>query len=133
MADGMRLDKWLWHARFFKTRSLATARCQAGRIRMDGGAVTKAHAAVRPGQVLTFVQGAHVRVVRVLALADRRGPASEAQMLYEDLSPPTREDRLPRDATAPAGLRDKGSGRPTKKQRRALDDWRGRDDTGRPS
>ena len=133
MADGgMRLDKWLWHARFFKTRSLATAQCQAGRIRIDGSAATKAHAAVRPGQVLTFVQGAHVRVVRVLALADRRGPASEAQTLYEDLSPPTREDRMPQDPAAPAALRDKGSGRPTKKQRRALDDWRGRDDTGRP-
>ena len=132
MADGgMRLDKWLWHARFFKTRSLATAQCQAGRIRMDGGAVTKAHATVRPGQVLTFVQGVHVRIVRVVALADRRGPATEAQTLYEDLSPPRTEDRIPRDAAAPAGQRDKGSGRPTKKQRRTLDDWRGRDDPGR--
>ena len=115
----LRLDKWLWYARFFKTRSLATALCQAGKVRVDGAAVTKAHHIVRPGQVLTFVQGNHVRVIKVVALASRRGPAPEAQALYEDLDPPRQETRLPRDPGA--AERPRGAGRPTKKDRRALD------------
>ena len=115
----LRLDKWLWYARFFKTRSLATALCQAGKVRVDGAAVTKAHHIVRPGQVLTFVQGNHVRVIKVVALASRRGPAPEAQALYEDLDPPRQDTRLPRDPGM--AERPRGAGRPTKKDRRALD------------
>ncbi len=84
---GLRLDKWLFYARFFKTRALAAEQCQKGRIRVDGRAVDKSHFTVRPGQTLSFVQGRRVRVVRVTALADRRGPAPEAQGLYEDLTP----------------------------------------------
>ena len=126
---GIRLDKWLWYARFFKTRSLATAQCQAGRVRIDGAVVTKPHAAVRPNQVLTIVQAQQVRVVRVVGLGARRGPASEAQTLYEDLSPPSPETRLPRDPSGhhPASsgpTRVPGSGRPTKRDRRTLDAWR---------
>ena len=116
-----RLDKWLWHARFFKSRSLATALCQSGKLRIAGSAVSKAHHRVKVGDVLTFPQGRHIRVVRVLALAERRGPASEAQQLYEDLSPPTAENRLP------AGPRRTGVGRPTKRERRRIDTLRGRD------
>lgn len=113
----LRLDKWLWQARFFKSRSLASAQCLGGKVRVDGTAVTKAHFAVRPGHVLTFVQGNHVRVVKVRALGTRRGPAPEAQQLYEDLSPPAPETALPRDPASSA-TRAKGSGRPTKKDRR---------------
>jgi ribosome-associated heat shock protein Hsp15 len=90
-----RIDKWLWHARFFKSRSLASKVCHAGRVRVDGAVVWKAHFHVRPGQVLTFAQGDHVRVVRVLALADRRGPSSAARELYADLKPPTAENAVP--------------------------------------
>ena len=117
----IRLDKWLWYARFFKTRSLATEQCTAGRIRVDGSVVRKGHHPARPGQVLTFVQGHHVRVVKVVALGVRRGPASEAATLYEDLAPPTTDNRLPRtdDALAHA-VRDAGAGRPTKKERRQM-------------
>ncbi len=82
-----RLDKWLWCARFFKTRDLAAAQCEGGRIRVSGQVVRKAHYAVRPGDVLTFAQGRAIRVVRVLGLAERRGPASAAAMLYSDLAP----------------------------------------------
>ncbi|HET8729354.1 MAG TPA: RNA-binding S4 domain-containing protein, partial [Alphaproteobacteria bacterium] len=79
-SDGtVRLDKWLWYARFFKTRSLAARTVGEGRVRVDGTVVAKPHWSVRPGQVLTFVQGNHVRVVRVAALGDRRGPAPEAR------------------------------------------------------
>jgi len=80
-----RLDKWLWHARFFKTRGLAQKACEAGRIRVNGRRITKAHRSIGPGDVLTFVQGRLVRIVRVSAVAARRGPAPEAQRLYEDI------------------------------------------------
>ena len=96
--DSLRMDKWLWQARFFKTRALAARVCAAGRLRVDGVKITKAHFAVRPGQVLTFPQGRRIRVVRVLALGDRRGPAKEASTLYEDLS-----DNAPVPRIAPLG------------------------------
>lgn len=92
-----RLDKWLWFARFFKTRSLAARLCEGGRVRINRVPVAKAHQAIRVGDVLTFPQARQIRVVRVLALGDRRGPASEAQRLYEDLAPPE-----PRGPEAPA-------------------------------
>ena len=82
----MRLDKWLWYARFFKTRSLAKRICIEGGIRINGSRTDKAHTAVRVGQILTFRQGRKIRVVRVLGLGVRRGPAYEAASLYLDLS-----------------------------------------------
>jgi ribosome-associated heat shock protein Hsp15 len=84
--EGLRLDKWLWHARFFKTRPLAAQLAEKGRIRINRVPVSKAHYRLRPGDVLTFPQGRTIRVVRVLALGTRRGPASEAQALYEDVA-----------------------------------------------
>ena len=122
-AASIRADKWLWHARFFKTRTLASKVCASGHLRIAGAAVNKAHQKVRVGDVLTFPQGRQIRVVKVLALGTRRGPASEAQQLYEDLKPPTRETRLP-EVAAGAG-RDKGSGRPTKRERRAIEKLHG--------
>jgi ribosome-associated heat shock protein Hsp15 len=116
--EGLRADKWLWYARFFKTRSIATKACNAGKVRIGGNGVSKAHSKVKVGDVLTFPQGRHIRVVKVLALASRRGPASEARNLYEDLKPPEQANRLPR--TAPQG-RAEGTGRPTKKDRRAME------------
>jgi len=86
----LRADKWLWYARFFKTRSLATKACNAGKLRVSGELVSKAHYQVKPGDVLTFPQGRHVRVIKVVSLATRRGPAPEAQALYEDLKGPPR-------------------------------------------
>jgi ribosome-associated heat shock protein Hsp15 len=83
VAESLRIDKWLWHARFCKTRSLAQARAAAGHIRLNGNRVEKSSAAVRPGDILTLTAGRDVLVVRVLGLAERRGPASEARTLYE--------------------------------------------------
>ncbi|KAA0578145.1 RNA-binding S4 domain-containing protein [Azospirillum sp. Sh1] len=115
----LRIDKWLWYARFFKTRSLAAKLCNDGGVRLSGAVVTKAHAAVKPGDVLTFAQGRHIRVIKVVALGTRRGPAPEAQALYEDLAPPVPEERLQDPYRAP------GAGRPTKRDRRAIDALRG--------
>lgn len=110
---GLRLDKWLWHARFFKSRSLAARVCAGGRVRVNRKPRDKPAAAVRVGDVLTFPQGGRIRVVAVAALGERRGPASEAALLYEDLAPPDSGEATPR-----AGRR------PTKAGRRALDRWR---------
>ena len=114
----IRIDKWLWFARFFKTRSLATKLCGGSKVRINSKIVGKSSASVRPGDVLTCPQADRIRVVRVTALASRRGPASEARTLYEDLSPPPPPKRRPPEDIAP---RDSGSGRPTKADRRALD------------
>ncbi len=94
----LRADKWLWYARFFKTRSLAAKICNAGKLRISGELVSKAHHKLKPGDVLTFAQGRHVRVIKVVSLASRRGPAAEAQALYQDLKPPSAEARLPQTA-----------------------------------
>lgn len=85
---GLRLDKWLWQARFFKTRGLAATVASKGKIRINRMLVTKPHYKVRPGDVLTFAQGRDIRVVRIIALGERRGPAPEARTLYEDIGEP---------------------------------------------
>ncbi|MGX9349823.1 RNA-binding S4 domain-containing protein [Shimia sp. W99] len=107
-----RLDKWLWQARFFKTRSLSAKLVTGGHVRVNSAKVSKASHGVVAGDVLTFPQARRVRVIRVLALGERRGPASEAQTLYEDLTP--EQESVPR---AP-GAGEKG--RPTKRDRRSL-------------
>ncbi|MBL26970.1 MAG: RNA-binding protein [Rhodospirillaceae bacterium] len=86
--DALRVDKWLWQARFFKSRGLAAKLCAGGKMRINRQPVSKSHQRVRVGDVLTFPQGKLVRVVRIAALGTRRGPAMEARALYEDLNPP---------------------------------------------
>ncbi len=79
----IRIDKWLFHARFYRTRSLAQAAAGAGKVRLNGTRVEKPAQTVRPGDVITLGKGRDVVSVRILALADRRGPAARAQALYE--------------------------------------------------
>lgn len=124
---GQRLDKWLWCARFFKTRAMATRLIKAGHLRVDGVVMTKPHRQARCGMVLTFAHHffngeQQIRVIRIEALASRRGPAAEAVLLYHDLDPPEAR-RKPGKEPAPAavGLRAAGSGRPTKRERRQLE------------
>jgi ribosome-associated heat shock protein Hsp15 len=115
----LRLDKWLWFARFVKTRSLATKLIIDGRMRVNGAPTQKAHYTVKVGDVLTFPLGPHIRVIKVLALGSRRGPAPEAQALYEDLDPPRRA--APQQAaSATFEERKPGSGRPTKRDGRRI-------------
>jgi len=82
----MRLDRFLWFARFARTRSAAQALAEDGHLRISGRPATSRHAPVRVGDVLTFVRGAQVSVVRVEALPLRRGPAPEARACYTDLT-----------------------------------------------
>ncbi len=84
----IRIDKWLWQARFFKTRPLAADFVEGGKLRVDGRAIEKPGYAVHPGNTLVFPLGQHVRSVRIVACGERRGPAPEARTLYEDLDPP---------------------------------------------
>ena len=83
MSDALRIDKWLWHARFCKTRAIAQARAAAGHIRLNGRRVEKASAEVRPGDLVTLPARNQVVVIRVVGLGWRRGPAAEARGLYE--------------------------------------------------
>lgn len=121
-AASTRIDKWLWQARMFKTRTIAAKFVSDGHVRISRGETTarveKPSAAVRPGDTLVFNRGERLFVLRVVACGERRGPASEARLLYEDLSPPPPE----KGSIAPQPFaREKGAGRPTKKDRRAID------------
>ncbi len=107
----LRLDKWLWYARFFKTRTLAAKLVSGGQVRLNGERIHKPAQGVGPGDVLTFAQARQVRVVRILALGTRRGPADEAGALYQDLTPPV----------APVRDTPRVGARPTKRDRRAID------------
>lgn len=118
-AQKLRIDKWLWHARFFKTRSLAAKIVSGGKLRVNGQPISKPAYMVTALDVLTFPQANDVRVIKVLAMGERRGPAPEAQLLYDDLDPPK-----PREAIAEQVPRFEGKGRPTKKDRRALQQTR---------
>jgi ribosome-associated heat shock protein Hsp15 len=84
----LRIDKWLWQARFVKSRSLAAALVEAGHLRVNGQPITKPGREIAPGDTLTFPQGGRIRLIRVTALGLRRGPATEAQGLYLDLDAP---------------------------------------------
>ena len=110
--EKLRVDKWLWHARFFKTRTLAAKVVTGGHLRVNSRKTEKSSTCVVAGDVLTFAQEKRIRVIKVIALGTRRGPASEAQLLYEDLSPPQEYD--------PSIPKFFGKGRPTKKDRRAI-------------
>lgn len=85
--DGVRLDKFLWAARFFKTRALSQQMIEGRKVRIDGQAVKPARA-IRPGIVIELRQGRTRRRIEVLALSEKRGSAPEAQLLYRDLDPP---------------------------------------------
>jgi ribosome-associated heat shock protein Hsp15 len=86
MAESLRLDKFLWFARIVKTRALAQAMAERGRLRLDGRLVARAHAPVKVGDVLSFAQRGEVRVLRIEALPARRGPAPEARLCYCELT-----------------------------------------------
>lgn len=91
MAETLRIDKWLWFARFFKTRGLAASVIAAGEVRLNGAVVTKAAQGVKAGDRLAFPTGRRRRAVTVLALPDRRGPAPEARACYAEEEPPPPE------------------------------------------
>jgi len=119
--ESVRLDKWLWAARVFKTRGLAAGACDGGKVDVNGQAAKPAKG-LRPGDVVrvSLPLGRH-RVLKVALVGDRRGSASVARALFEELTPP----ESPRTRLAPPPRRLPGAGRPTKRERRELDRLRG--------
>lgn len=131
MVDRVRVDKWLWAARFFKTRSLASEAIAKNRVRI-GGQRIKASRLVLVGDIIQIEKIPYEFVVKVLALNDQRRPASEAQTLYEEteesqLARQELSDRLRSDRIAHRGLA--GEGRPSKKQRRQIIRFQNQNDT----
>jgi len=120
-AAAVRLDRWLWAARFFRTRALAQRACAAGHVKIDGE-TAKPGRRVRPGMRLAIRTPGGVRIVEVAALADRRGPAKVARTLYVDHTPPPAPPEVP---PGPAERRT-ARGRPSKRDRRRLDRLKGR-------
>jgi ribosome-associated heat shock protein Hsp15 len=124
--DRQRIDKWLFFSRAVKSRSLAAKLVVAGRVRINRDKAAQASDMVKPGDVLTITLERRIFVWKVLGTGARRGPAEEARLLYEDMSPPP----VPKGEAVPdaiPALREAGSGRPTKKQRRQTDRLIGED------
>ncbi len=118
----MRADRWLWAARFYKSRSLAAEACEGGKVEVNGH-TAKAHKLVRVDDTLEFTHPHGLKKLKVLAVSDKRGPATEARLLYEDHSPPQEENF---DFLAQPSFRSRGSGRPTKRERRETEWFRRR-------
>ncbi|MER7897551.1 RNA-binding S4 domain-containing protein [Streptomyces sp. NPDC096046] len=116
----VRVDSWIWSVRLVKTRSMGATACRGGHVRVNGERVKPAHA-VRVGDEVRLRHEGHERVVVVTRLIRKRVGAPVAAQCYIDNSPPP----PPREAVAPAGIRDRGAGRPTKRDRRELERLRG--------
>lgn len=109
-----RIDKYLWHARFYKSRTQAAEAVHGGRVRVNGDHCQKPGTAVKPGDVLTISIGTRVKVIKILDFGTRRGPASEARLLYDDLTPPPPPKDEPQVASPGPEKR------PDKRDRRAI-------------
>lgn len=129
--QGQRLDQWLWFARITKSRTLAHALIERGKVRLNKVKVEKASHTVKAGDTITLSAGPRVRVFTVKAIGARRGPAVEAQALYEELTPASDRTK-PTGTEAPnasqslvsgaaVAVRSEGAGRPTKRERRATE------------
>ncbi len=113
MIEGQRIDKWLWHARFAKTRTAAQLLARSGGVRVNRVRSDSASRMVKIGDVLTIAQGNGVRVVKIAGFSERRGPAAAAQALYEEIAEPVRQS-----ADAPPLPALEASPRPNKRDRR---------------
>lgn len=120
-SDSLRVDKWLWAARVFKTRSLASTACDGGKVDINAEAAKPARRVRAGDRIEVSLPRGRRRILKVVAIGDRRGSAEAARALFEDLTPP--EPLRPRQAPPP--FREPGAGRPTKRQRREIDRLRG--------
>lgn len=117
------MDKWLWAVRLYKTRTVAASACAGGKVRVGGDPVKPARS-VRPGEIIVATTGEVTRTVRVINLIERRVAAAEARQCYEDLTPASEYERPRLPDFRPLAIRPKGTGRPTKKDRRKTDEFR---------
>lgn len=119
--EKLRIDKYLWAIRAFKTRSLATEACKAGRVKLGGNAVKPAYV-VKIGETYVVQKGGLKKTIKVLALLEKRMDAKSVLAYYEDLTPPEETQAFKSVFLSPILTRDRGAGRPTKKDRREIDD-----------
>ena len=120
--ESVRIDKWLWAVRLYKTRSLATEACKAGHVAVDGHPVKPARD-VRVGETITARTGDFRRTMRVLALLDQRVGAPLVKQFSEDLTPAAELEKQRDPSLRPLFVRPHGAGRPTKKERRDLEEF----------
>ncbi len=120
MAEELRIDKWLWAVRIYKTRTLAGDSCRIGKVKMDGISV-KPSRALRTGDIMTVSQGPLTRTIKVKALIHNRVSAKLVPDSLEDLTPIEEYERIKFMNEHNAEYRDRGTGRPTKKDRRFID------------
>ena len=121
MAEKLRIDKYLWSIRLFKTRSLATEACRAGRVKKDGTNI-KASYEVKVGEIYQVSKSVEKKTIKVLDLLYTRVDAKKAALAYADLTPPEETAKYKSMFHSPVLTRDRGTGRPTKKDRREIDD-----------
>jgi ribosome-associated heat shock protein Hsp15 len=120
--ESVRIDKWLWAVRLYKTRSLATAACNAGKVRIQDHPVKPARD-VRVGEIISAGVADIVRTVKVVALLDKRVGAKLVASYLEDLTPAEEYEKQRERHAHPVAVRPPGAGRPTKKERRSLNNF----------
>ncbi|WP_276363366.1 RNA-binding S4 domain-containing protein [Daejeonella sp. H1SJ63] len=120
-SEKLRIDKYLWAIRAFKTRSIATEACKAGRVKLNGQNLKPSHV-VKVGEVYTVQKGSDKKVVEVVALLERRVDAKTAVNFYKDLTPVEETPAYKSMFHSPTLSRDRGTGRPTKRDRREIDE-----------
>jgi ribosome-associated heat shock protein Hsp15 len=119
--EKLRIDKYLWAIRIFKTRTLATDACKAGRVKLDGQNIKPSHE-VKVGEIYQVSKGIERKLVKVTGLLENRTDAKIAVNFYEDLTPVEQTHAFKSMFNAPILKRDRGAGRPTKRDRREIDD-----------
>lgn len=119
--EKLRIDKYLWAIRAFKTRTLASDACKAGRVKLDGNNIKPSHE-VKVGEIYQVAKGIERKVIKVTGLLENRVDAKTAVFFYEDITPVEQTMAFKSMFQAPILKRDRGTGRPTKKDRREIDD-----------
>lgn len=121
MAEKLRIDKYLWAIRLFKTRTLATEACKAGRVKKDGTNIKPSYE-VKIGEEFQVSKGIEKKVIKVVDLLTNRVEAKKAVLYYNDITPEEETFKFKSMFHSPVLKRDRGTGRPTKKDRRDIDD-----------
>jgi len=124
MDDNVRIDKWLWSVRIYKTRNQATIACRSGKIRI-GGNIVKPSFVVKPGEIIEINIPPLKKLIRVLALLDKRVSAKLVENFVSDVTPPEEYQRIRQMHEMNFERRERGTGRPTKKERRDIDGLKG--------
>lgn len=124
--DKVRVDKWLWSVRIFKSRTMAANACKNGKVRLNGTTPLKASSSIKKGELLHVRKNNFNLIFKVVELIEKRVSAKLAEPCYENLTPAEEMNKFKSwfVTNAPGEYREKGAGRPTKKERREIDDFK---------